>query len=68
MLQFKAEADVLRVCSIATPGKLTVKMDGEQPLAIGTHSLFTVRPGTACVVESDIYDDMTLHITSVTIG
>lgn len=68
MLQFKAEADILRVCSIATAGKLIVKLDGEPPLAIGTHSLFTIRPGTACVVESDIYDDVTLHITSVNVG
>lgn len=30
--------------------------------------MFTVRPRSACLVESEIYDDVALHITSVATG
>lgn len=66
---FKAENSVTRICSIASSsGKLTVKMDGESPIVIGPHGLFVVRPGSTCLVESEVYDEVALHITSVRNG
>ncbi|CAN8104012.1 unnamed protein product [Discula destructiva] len=62
---FKAEDGVTRICSIASAGKLNVKMDGEPPIVIGPHGMFTVRPRSACLVESEVYDEVALHITSV---
>lgn len=64
----EAENNVVRICSVASAGKLSVKMDGEKPLVIGPHGMFTVRPGSACLVDSEIYDDVALHITSVKTG
>lgn len=40
-------------------------MDDEEPLVIGPHGMFSVRPRATCRVESEVYDDMALHITSV---
>lgn len=66
--KLKAEDNITRICSIASAGKLCVKLDGEEPLVIGPHGMFTVRPHSECLVESEIYDDVVLHITSVKIG
>lgn len=60
-----AETGITRICSIASGGKLTVRMDGEAAIVIGPHGLFVVRPGSSCVVESEVYDEVALHITSV---
>lgn len=62
---FKAVTGVTRICSIASTGKLSVKMDGEDPMVIGPHGMFTVGPDKSCVVESEVYDEVSLHITSV---
>lgn len=61
----KAEDNVTRICSIASAGKLSVKLDSEEPLIIGPHGMFAVRPRSGCLVESEIYDDVSLHITTI---
>lgn len=66
--QLKSEDHSLLICSVASAGKLNVKLEGEEPLLIGPHGMFTVRPCSACLVESEIYDDVALHITSVMTG
>ncbi|PSR99223.1 hypothetical protein BD289DRAFT_479604 [Coniella lustricola] len=55
---------IMRLCSIAA-GKLTVKMEQEEPFAIGPHGMFRIGPHTSCFVESDLYDDVVVHITSI---
>lgn len=55
---------VLRLCSIAA-GKLTVKMEHEEPFVIGPHGMFRIGPHSSCFVESDLYDDVVVHITSI---
>lgn len=54
----------MRLCSIAS-GKLTVHMDGEDPFTIGSHGMFRILPDSGCLVENEIYDDVTLHVTSI---
>lgn len=66
--KLKAEDHSLLICSVASAGKLNVKLEGEEPLLIGPHGMFTVRPRSACLVESEIYDDVALHVTSVMTG
>ncbi|ROV91988.1 hypothetical protein VSDG_07615 [Cytospora chrysosperma] len=62
--QFRFKNDTLCLCSIAS-GKLRVKMDGEDPFTIGSHGMFRILPGSACVVENEVYDDVTMHVTSI---
>lgn len=64
MYEIKPQTGTTRLCSIAT-GKLTINMDGEDPFTIGSHGMFRILPGAGCVVECEIYDDVTLHVTSI---
>ena len=40
-------------------------MDGEGPFTIGSHGMFRTLPGSGCLIESEVYDDVTLHVTSI---
>lgn len=40
-------------------------MDGEDPFVIGPHDTSRIKPRSACLLESEVYDDVVLHITSV---
>ncbi|ROW06919.1 hypothetical protein VMCG_04137 [Cytospora schulzeri] len=62
--QLRPQKDTMCLCSIAS-GKLTVKMDGEDPFTIGTHGMFRILPGSRCLVDNEIYDDVTMHVTSI---
>ncbi|KAF3765680.1 hypothetical protein M406DRAFT_68101 [Cryphonectria parasitica EP155] len=58
------QTGVTRLCSIAA-GKLTVKIEGEEPFVIGPHGMFRITSHSTCLVESEVYDDVVLHITSI---
>lgn len=62
--RFQPQDGVTRLCSIAA-GKLTVKMNGEDPFIIGPHGMFRITPRSACLVESEVYEDVVLHIVSI---
>ncbi|KUI58926.1 hypothetical protein VP1G_06181 [Cytospora mali] len=63
---FKPQSDTTRLCSIAS-GKLSVHMDGEDPFTIGSHGMFRILPDFGCLVESEIYDDVIVHVTSINV-
>ncbi|KUI68037.1 hypothetical protein VM1G_03627 [Cytospora mali] len=63
---FKPQSDTTRLCSIAS-GKLSVNMDGEDTFTIGSHGMFRILPGFGCLVESEIYDDVIVHVTSINV-
>ncbi|ROW08539.1 hypothetical protein VPNG_06190 [Cytospora leucostoma] len=64
---FTPQKDTIRLCSLAA-GKIAVNMDGEDRFTIGTHGMFRILPESGCLVENEIYDDVTLHVTSIKVG
>lgn len=66
--KFQPEDNIMRICSVASAGKLSIKLNGEEPLTIGSHGMFTIRPRSECLVECEIYDDVALHVTSIKTG
>lgn len=64
MHKFKPRDNCTRLCSVAS-GKLTVRMDKEAPFIIGPHGMFKIEADVGCTVESDLYVDVILHVTSV---
>lgn len=62
--RFEPQDGVTRLCSIAV-GKLKVRMSGEEPFIIGPHGMFRITPRSACLVESEVYEDVLVHITSI---
>ncbi|OLN89049.1 hypothetical protein CCHL11_06023 [Colletotrichum chlorophyti] len=63
--QWAAEADKLRICSLAA-GKLKINMDDTDSFHLGPNGMFKLKPGAACSVENRLYIDAVVHITSVT--
>ncbi|KAK3401725.1 hypothetical protein B0T20DRAFT_345266 [Sordaria brevicollis] len=52
-------------CSLLS-GKLRVTLnDGENEFVVGPRGMFTVSPGTTCVLENRNYMDATVHVTAV---
>ncbi|RFU78219.1 hypothetical protein TARUN_4013 [Trichoderma arundinaceum] len=57
------EANTTRSCAVAS-GKITVKMEGEQPFKLGKNGLVVIRPGESCTVSNRLYADAVLHCTT----
>ncbi|OHW98348.1 hypothetical protein CSPAE12_03130 [Colletotrichum incanum] len=62
--QWPAEAEKVRICSLAT-GKLKVKLDNTEPFQMGPNGMFKLKSGMACTVENRLYIDAVVHITTV---
>ncbi|GKT41314.1 uncharacterized protein ColSpa_01495 [Colletotrichum spaethianum] len=62
--QWSAEADKVRICSLAT-GKLKVRLDNTEPFSMGPNGMFKLKPSTACTVENRLYVDAVVHVTTV---
>lgn len=52
-------------CSLLS-GKLRVTLnDGENKFVVGPRGMFTITPGTTCLLENRNYMDATVHVTAV---
>ncbi|KAK1965343.1 hypothetical protein LY78DRAFT_637730 [Colletotrichum sublineola] len=59
-----AEADKVRICSLAT-GKVKVKLDNTELFQMGPNGMFKLKPEMTCTVENRLYVDAVVHVTTV---
>lgn len=64
---FDAEQAKTRYCALAS-GKLRVCLEGQPEFTIGTHGVFTIKPGTKGWVQNRLYVDSVLHVSAVESG
>lgn len=61
--RWEAHESQLRTCSVAS-GKIEIKI-GSKKFGAGPNSMFIIRPGETGVVTNQMYNDATIHCTTV---